>query len=157
VTEVRWLDDREQRAWRSFLRMHAELEARLGRELPAGLTLAEFGVLVALSDAPTGRLRAYELGAALQWEKSRVSHQVRRMEQRGLVAREECPSDGRGAFVVLSPAGRRALEEAAPAHVASVRRLFFDVLSAEQVDVLAQISATVLRRLADDGGPSAPS
>jgi len=156
MTGVPWLDDREQCAWRSFLRMHAELEARLGRELPAGLTLAEFGVLVALSDVPAGRLRAYELGAALQWEKSRVSHQVRRMEQRGLVAREECPSDGRGAFAVLTPAGGRALEEAAPAHVETVRRLFFDVLSAEQVYSLAEISAAVLRRLGDDGTANAP-
>jgi DNA-binding MarR family transcriptional regulator len=152
MTAVRWLDDREQEAWRAFLRMHAQLAARLNRELPAGLTLAEFEVLVALSDVPAERLRAYELGAALQWEKSRVSHQVRRMEHRGLVAREECPEDGRGAFVVLTAAGRRALEDAAPAHVATVRRLFLDVLSAEQVDALGEVSAAVLRRLDEDPG-----
>src|SRR4051812_13899364 len=80
-----------------------------------------------------GRLRMFELVDNLQWEQSRLSHHVARMQRRGLVAREECTSDKRGAFVVLTDAGRDAIEKAAPGHVDTVRRLVFDGLSAEQV------------------------
>lgn len=152
MTDVRWLDEREARAWRRFQRMHTQLSARLDRHLvqDAGMSSADYAVLVGLSEAPQGRLRAFELGAELQWEKSRLSHQLRRMEQRGLVRREECPSDARGLIVVLTPAGRAAIEEAAPQHVEDVRRYFVDPLTAGQLDEMARIAAAVLARL-DDG------
>jgi DNA-binding MarR family transcriptional regulator len=92
-------------------------------------------------------LRAFELGEGLQWEKSRVSKQVARMAARGLVAKEDCPEDRRGAYVTLTAKGRRAIEEAAPAHVELVRRLVFDHLSPSQVRALSTISQTVLRQL----------
>lgn len=157
VTDVRWLDDREQRAWRGYVEMHAMVSGRIGRSLQAGFGLSEgdFGVLVNLSEALDGRLRAYQLGHALQWEKSRLSHHITRMEGRGLVRREECPTDARGAFVVITDKGRAAIEAAAPQHVEDVRRFFLDQLSPAQIDTLGDVAETVLARLRaepDDGG-----
>jgi DNA-binding MarR family transcriptional regulator len=148
--EPRWLDAREQRAWRGYLAMQAQLQATLHRRLQAdaGLSLADFDVLVALSDRDEP-VRAGELAGLLQWEKSRLSHHLARMERRGLVAREDCPDDARGAFVVLTDAGRRAQEAAAPAHVAAVRELVFDGLAPEQVDALIAVSDEVRARIAD--------
>jgi DNA-binding MarR family transcriptional regulator len=147
--DVRWLDAGEQRAWRAWLDAHAALSARLNRELQsgAGLSLSDYDVLVHLTDVPESRLRAYELGHGLQWEKSRVSRQVSRMAERGLVAREAAPEDGRGAYVVLTAAGREAIEEAAPAHVELVRRLLFEGLTAADVRTLEAIAGSVVRRL----------
>jgi len=131
--------------------MQAQLAAQLNRELQADseLSHSDFAVLVELTDVDDGRVRVMELARALQWEKSRLSHHLRRMQQRGLVAREECPSDARGAFIVLTAAGRAAIEAAAPKHVETVRRLVFDALTPEQVEALAAISDTVLARLAE--------
>jgi len=154
-TSPRWLTAGQHDAWRSYQRMQTRLSARLHRQLQSDsdLSLPDFEVLVALTDCPTGRLRAFELGRALRWEKSRLSHQVSRMERRGLVARQECPSDGRGAFVVLTPAGRAAIEAAAPGHADAVHRLVFDGLDDEQVHALHEICQTVLARLDDDKDP----
>lgn len=153
---TRWLDTREARAWRGYQRMQTQLSARLDRHLvhDAGMSSADYAVLVGLSEAPEGRLRAFELGAELQWEKSRLSHQLRRMEQRGLVRREDCPSDARGLVVVLTAEGRRAIEETAPQHVDDVRRYFIDVLSPDQLEAMATIADAVLTRLdvEDEGG-----
>jgi DNA-binding MarR family transcriptional regulator len=152
MTNPRWLDADEQRAWRRYLRMQAELTATLARQLQAesDLSMADFEVLVNLTDVPEGRVRVTELARALQWEKSRLSHHFARMERRGLVIREDCPSDARGAFVVLTPHGRAAIETAAPGHVAAVRRLMFDGLDADQVATLTAIADTVLDRIDRD-------
>lgn len=149
---MRWLDAGQQRAWRAWLDAHAHLSARLNRELQAasGLSLSDYDVLVHLTDVPDGRLRAFELAEGLQWEKSRVSRQVSRMAERGLVAKEAAPEDGRGAYVTLTRGGRRAIEEAAPAHVELVRRLLFDGLTAAQVRTLESIASSVVRRLEAD-------
>jgi DNA-binding MarR family transcriptional regulator len=149
MTETRWLDESQQQAWRGYLQMQSRLSARLNRQLQtdSDLSLADFDVLVALTDQPEDRLRVSELARALQWEKSRLSHHVGRMERRGLVAREECAADGRGAFVVLTTEGRRTIEAAAPPHVAAVRRLVFDHLTPEQVATLDTIARDVLGRL----------
>ena len=148
-SDVRWLDSEEQRAWRAWLDAHARLSARLNRELQAtsGLSLSDYDVLVHLTDVPEGRLRAFELGEGLQWEKSRVSRQVARMAARGLVDRQASPEDGRGAYVTLTPAGRRAIEDAAPAHVELVRKLLFDGLSPAQVRTLAAVALSVVERV----------
>ena len=150
MTETRWLDAAQQRAWQGYLAMQAQLNARLNRQLQADsdLSLPDFDVLVRLTDASANRVRVFELARTLQWEKSRLSHHLARMQRRGLVAREECPSDARGAFIVLTPEGREAIEEAAPQHVETVQRLFFDGLTEDQVRVLATISDRVLARLA---------
>jgi DNA-binding MarR family transcriptional regulator len=147
---TRWLDDREEIAWRGWLDAHALLSGALGRELQrtSGLSLADYEVLVNLTDVPERTLRMYELGERLQWEKSRLSKQVSRMAARGLVARRECADDRRGAFVDLTPDGAAAIEAAAPAHVELVRELVFDHLTPEQVDALAAVTAIVQDRLA---------
>jgi DNA-binding MarR family transcriptional regulator len=149
TTDVRWLDAGQQRAWRGFLDLHARLAAKLNRDLQrsAGLSLADYDVLVHLTDVPDGRLRAFELGDGLQWDKSRVSKQVARLAARGMVAREDCPEDRRGAYVVLTEAGREAIEAAAPAHVELVHQLVFDTLTPRQIREWAVISAAVLQRL----------
>ena len=144
-----WLGDSQQQAWRSYLQMTARLTARLGQELQADseLSLADFDVLVHLSETPGGRIRVLELASALQWEKSRMSHHLARMDRRGLIARQQCPQDRRGSDVVITEAGRSAIEAAAPQHVAAVRRYVFDALTAEEVDALARVADRVLGRL----------
>jgi DNA-binding MarR family transcriptional regulator len=149
MTSGPWLDDREQRAWRAYLRLNGELLARLNRDLQAdaALSLADYHVLVRLSEADDGRMRPYALADDLQWEQSRLSHHLARMQRRGLVSREECAGDGRGAWVVLTRAGRRAIESAAPKHAATVRSVMFDRLSASDVAALDRICRKVLAAL----------
>jgi DNA-binding MarR family transcriptional regulator len=145
----RWLTEDEQRAWRGLLQMTSQLNARMNRQLQDdyGVSLADYDVLVALSEAPEGRLRVFEIAGALAWEQSRVSHQLARMQRRGLVARQECQADARGAFAVLTDVGRAAIERAAPAHVETVRELVFDGLSRDQLAALTAITSRVLDRL----------
>jgi DNA-binding MarR family transcriptional regulator len=141
-----WLSPAEQDAWRTFIRLHQKLNAALSRDLQthSKLSGADFEILVALTDTPDGRQRFQDLAKAIDWEQSRLSHQIARMGKRGLVAREECPEDGRGAFVVLTPAGREAIEAAAPKHVATVRRLVIDALSPRDLATLGRISGRIL-------------
>ncbi|HEY3604304.1 MAG TPA: MarR family winged helix-turn-helix transcriptional regulator [Sporichthyaceae bacterium] len=150
MTEPRWLDEREQHAWRGLITMWTQLNAELGRRLVANseLSMSDFAVLVALTDeCRGGRVRAFELANDLQWEKSRLSHHLSRMEKRGLLSRDGCTEDGRGQVVVVTPAGRRAIEAAAPAHVESVRELLFDAMTPDQVDALAAIAEASLARV----------
>ena len=148
-TDVTWLTERQEQVWRRWLAVNARLPAALHRELQtdAGLSLPDFDVLVHLSDTPTGRIRVSDLGQALQWEKSRTSHHLTRMERRGLVRRENCPEDARGAFVVMTTAGREAIERAAPGHVRTVRALIFDQLTDDELDALDSITRKVHARL----------
>ncbi|WP_106396398.1 MarR family winged helix-turn-helix transcriptional regulator [Actinocorallia populi] len=154
MSDTRWLNDDEQRSWRAYLRLQGALGAELNRRLQAssGLSLADYDVLVHLTDAPDGRLRPYELQHELHWEQSRLSHHLSRMQKRGLVRREECDEDGRGAYVLLTEAGRRAITEAAPDHVETVRRLFIDALSPEQITALEELATRVLARLEEPAG-----
>ena len=149
--DARWLDEREQGAWRSFLALHMRLHAQLGRELAAvsDLSYSDYGVLVALTDRAEGRMRLHELADDLGWERSRVSHQVSRMVTRGLVGKERCDADRRGAWVVVTAPGREAIAAAAPNHVASVRRLFVDILTPAELDTLTRIARKVLPTLDD--------
>ena len=150
----RWLTEEEQRAWRGLLRMNRQLNARMNRQLQDeyGISLADYDVLVVLSEAPEGRLRVFEVADALAWEQSRVSHQLARMQRRGLITREDCATDARGAFAVLTEAGRAAIERAAPAHVDTVRQLVFDGLSHGQLTALTEVTTHVLDRLAATAG-----
>jgi DNA-binding MarR family transcriptional regulator len=158
-TAARWLTDREQRAWRAYIDMNSRLAARLNRELQDefGLSIADFSVLVQISEHVDARMRVLELARALRWEKSRLSHQLSRMQQRGLVVRSDCSEDRRGAFIMLTDRGREAVERAAPRHVEAVRQYLFDALTGEQVDTLDAIAGVVVARLdaADtaDGDP----
>ena len=149
MTTTPWLTDEQDRAWRAYLRMQARLTAELNRQLQtgSGLSLADYEVLVNLTDTPDGRMRPYALQQALEWEQSRLSHHLSRMQHRGLVRREECAQDGRGAYVVLTDAGRDAIATAAPGHVAAVQRLFFEHLTSDQVSTIENVSTQFLDRL----------
>lgn len=146
MSKVRWLTEREERAWRALQFMQMRLEGELARQLAAdsGLSYPDYLVLVTLTDRPDGRMRLFELGGVLGWEKSRASHHVGRMVDRGLVTKQKCDSDRRGFYVVLTARGRREIGAAAPGHVAAVRRLFVDRLSPEQLDALGDAAESVL-------------
>jgi DNA-binding MarR family transcriptional regulator len=126
--------------------MQARLNAQLARDLSvhSELSYQDYVVLVALTAQPDGRLRLSRLGHELGWEKSRVSHQVKRMAERGLVEKCRSDDDGRGAVVQVSALGRERIEAAAPSHVEAVRRLFVDQLTRAQLDDLAVVSRRVL-------------
>lgn len=144
-----WLSPEQQQAWRALLSMQTRLHARLGRELQAtsDLSYADFMVLVQLTDAPDDRARISELADQLQWERSRLSHHLKRMESRGLIERASCPEDGRGQYVSVTPIGRAAIVQAAPEHVALVRSLVFDDMSDEEMRVMTRIHERILDRL----------
>lgn len=149
--EVRWLDEEEQTAWRSLIALHTRLHAQLARELAAvsDLTYGDYGVLVRLTDRAESRARLFELADDLGWERSRVSHQVSRMVTRGLVRKERCDDDRRGAWVVLTDRGRAAIEAAAPNHVASVRAHFIDRLTPTELTTLTTLAQKILPHLDD--------
>jgi DNA-binding MarR family transcriptional regulator len=149
MTDAPWLDDRQQQVWRNWLAVETLLPAALHRELQAdaGLSLQDFGVLVQLTEAEDGRLRVTDLAKLLTWEKSRASHHLTRMESRGLVERRACPEDGRGSFIGVTEAGRRAIEAAAPGHVREVRSLVFDDLTDDELAALDAVLGRVVARL----------
>ena len=147
--EVRWLDAKQQGAWQHVINLISTLPFALHRDLQndAGLSLQDYDVMARITDMPGKRARISELGRALHWEKSRLSHHLTRMQKRGLVRREECPDDARGALVSLTDDGWAAVEAAAPGHVRLVRELVFDQLSKAEVASLSSILAKVLTRL----------
>jgi DNA-binding MarR family transcriptional regulator len=149
----RWLSAREDRAWRSTLHAHQQLALHLQRELlrESELTVADYEVLAALTEHPDARMPAHELATALAWETSRLSHQTRRMRERGLLDRVTNPADGRGCLVILLPAGREAIEIAAPGHVRQVRRHFIDLLTADELEVMTAVHDRIQRHLAEFG------
>lgn len=149
TSEAPWLSPEQQQVWRRWLAVQAGLPAALHRQLQedSGLSLPDFDVLVQLTDQPDGRMRVSALAAELQWERSRLSHHVKRMEARGLVRREECDDDGRGWFVLVTDQGREAIVAAAPSHVREVRELVFEDLSAEELALLDRLTTKVLTRL----------
>ena len=138
--DVQWLSEREQAVWRMWLESQLRLQSRLARRLAneSGLSMSDYEVLVWLSEEPEGRLRMATLAERLRWDRSRLSHHIRRMETRGLVARSDCPEDGRGSFVGVTPGGRQAIEAAAPGHVRAVRELFLEPLGEDGLEALAR-------------------
>jgi DNA-binding MarR family transcriptional regulator len=154
---ARWLDDGEKAAW---VRLAAVLEllpgvldAQLRRD--AGLTHFEYYTLAMLSEAPERKLRMTSLAAQTNATLPRLSHVIRRLEERGLVERIPCPQDARATDARLTPAGWETVVGAAPGHVANVREHVIDALEAEQVDALAEIAEAVLRKLDPDGAMAA--
>ncbi|WP_040865369.1 MarR family winged helix-turn-helix transcriptional regulator [Nocardia exalbida] len=139
---VRWLSDDEQATWQAYVRLRQRLDGAISAGLAEdGLSLADYELMVALSAAANGCLRAKELAAEVCWEKSRLSKHLARMDARGLVERRPAEEDARGIIVQLTPEGRVALERAAPNHVDLVRRVFIEPMTADE--------ARVLRGLAD--------
>jgi DNA-binding MarR family transcriptional regulator len=151
-TEPLWLDAREDRAWRAFKHAGYQLDVRLSRHLlqDSRLTQPDYEVLAVLSERDGDLMPARELCATLTWEKSRLSHQVRGMQKRGLVSREPNPDDARSVMIRLLPAGRLAIEDAAPAHVEHVRRHFVDLFTPAELDTLAELNERILRHLDDE-------
>ena len=151
--EQQGLTGRELRAWRAFFQMQMLLRARIEQQLQAssGLSTADYTVLTALSEAPDGRLRPYQLSRMVGWEKSRLHHQLTRMCTRGLITRQRYGS--RGIYAVLTAEGLAVLEKAAPSHAQEVRRLFIDRLTPEQLDQLGAIATTILDQLQADQPP----
>ncbi|MFF3290584.1 MarR family winged helix-turn-helix transcriptional regulator [Streptomyces sp. NPDC003023] len=131
-TATRWLTDDEQCTWRTHLEVNKLLMHQLEKDLqPFGLTNNDYEILVNLSESPDRRMRMSDLAAATLQSKSRLSHQVTRMESAGLVRRENCESDRRGLYAVLTDEGVVTMQKVAPHHVASVRKHFIDLLSSE--------------------------
>ncbi len=135
---ARWLTPAEQAVWRSFLDVSRLLFDQLGRQLgeDSKMSLPEYEILVQLSESPGRRLRMSEIADRVVSSRSRITHTVGRMEERGLVLREACLEDGRGVECVLTDSGFDVLETAAPGHVDNVRTIMFDPLSPEDVDAL---------------------
>ncbi|WP_314614290.1 MarR family winged helix-turn-helix transcriptional regulator [Streptomyces stackebrandtii] len=156
MTEPQWLNAEEADVWAKYRRLRRDLHKAQEQQLlrDSGLSAADYALLAPLSEAPEGLLRARDLGAEVDWERSRLSHQVSRMEKRGLVTREACADDARGSMVRLTPAGRKAIEEAAPRHAQTVRRLFFDPLDAEEVRLLGQFLDRILAAVEAEAGES---
>jgi len=158
----RWLNTDEQHTWRESIQawqwLLAAVDVQLQRD--SGMPLAYYEILVRLSEAPDRSLRMTQLAEASSSSKSRVSHAVARLEERGWVRRMDCPTDRRGQIAMLTDEGFAALAKAAPGHVEQVRRVLFDALSAEQIKQLDGISAAILAQAASsprdaDGCPAA--
>lgn len=147
--EPRWLDDSEMRAWRAYVIASELLRKQLNRELQErhGLALADYEVLVRLSEQDGGRMRMAHLAGEVASSKSRLSHQIARMETAGLVQRVECGDDARGVFAEITEAGRARLRETAPTHVAGVRAHLVDLLEPSDQVALAEIFERVLDHL----------
>src|SRR5436305_5810077 len=148
--ETRWLDAEEQKAWRAWLYASMLLQDQLDRELTheTGISHAYYEILVQLSEAPGRALRMSQLADRSLSSRSRLSHAVSRLEERGWVRRQVCESDGRGQLAVLTDEGFAALEAAAPTHVEGVRTHLFDQLSPEQVAAMRDIGETLMAHLA---------
>ncbi|BBX85431.1 MarR family winged helix-turn-helix transcriptional regulator [Mycolicibacterium aubagnense] len=147
--EPNWLNAQEARAWRTFVDAHYRLEFHLARRLQeSGLSGADYEVLALLSEHDGDRMPSHQLRNALGWEKSRLSHQVRRMQTDGLISREPNPGDARSTMICLLPAGRAAIENAAPGHVQDVRCNFVDLFTPAELDTLTALNQRILHHLA---------
>lgn len=149
VREPRWLDSEERRVWLGWVFTSRLLWEEIERDLQrdSGYSFGQYEILVMLSEAPGRSRRMSELADATQSSRSRLSHAVARLEELGWVRRETCSTDRRGQLAVLTDDGFAALEAAAPMHVESVRRHFFDQLSAERLAALRDVQMTLLEHL----------
>lgn len=147
--EPRWLTSEEQYVWRSYIEAATLLEDHLDRQLQrdAGMPHVYYGLLVKLAESPRRRLRMTELAKHAKITRSRLSHAVARLEKSGWVRRENCPSDKRGQFAVLTEEGMEVLKQSAPGHVAAVRQAVFDRLTPEQQKSLGEIMRIVAEGL----------
>jgi DNA-binding MarR family transcriptional regulator len=143
------LTDRQQTAWETYQRMRVRLAGRLNRDLAreTGLSEADYEILAHLTDSTEESVRALALRCGLEWEKSRLSHQLRRMEQRGLVTRDVCLEDGRSTVIRVTPEGRRLAAEGRRVHDALIRQYVCDALTPAQLDALGEIGDAVIAGL----------
>jgi DNA-binding MarR family transcriptional regulator len=146
TTETRWLTAEEQQAWRSFLTASSMLFSTIEAQLQqcAGIPHGYYEILVRLSEAPGRAMRMSQLAEVSTSSKSRLSHAVARLEERGWIRRTECPTDRRGQVAELTDLGFESLASAAPGHVEQVRRSLIDALTPEQITQLRVISEAVM-------------
>lgn len=149
ASEPRWLSEPEQDAWYAWRRVFPLINAEIARDLSqdSALSEADYDVLSALGSTDGHRMRISALAVLMRWSRSRLSHQLTRMEQRGIVRREDVATDGRGAEVVLTGAGVATITTAAPLHVESVRRHLIDVLTPDQLRTLAEVGEVLRERM----------
>jgi DNA-binding MarR family transcriptional regulator len=154
VTETRWLNADEQRAWRNYIEATTMLLDVLDRQLQndSGMPHGYFEILVRLSETPDRTMRMSELAEATRSSRSRLSHAIARLEERGWVERRDCQTDRRGQLATLTESGLAALSSAAPGHVATVRAHVIDRLTPEQVRQLGDITQAVIDGMTDDEG-----
>ena len=154
----RRLTDEQLRIWRDYIETAEKLRSEIARRLQqeSGLSIGDYAVMLALSEAEDRRMRSSELATAVGWERSRLSHHLGRMEKRGLIRREECAVDTRGAEIVLVPAGFEAFRRAAGPHLAAVDELFIVALSEEEL-AAAGILTRALRAHLERERPTPPS
>ena len=147
--EARWLSEEEQRVWRSYIAATTLLEDHLDRQLQrdAGMPHVYYGLLVQLAESPRRRLRMTELAMRAKITRSRLSHAIARLEKSGWVRREDCDSDKRGQFAVLTDQGHEVLRRTAPGHVTAVRQALFDRLTPQQQKALGEIMQIVAEGL----------
>lgn len=147
--EPSWLDDDQQRLWRAFLRVHSRLISHLGRELQTSsdLSLADYDVLVRATESSDAMIRPAELAEMLQWEQSRLSHQLTRMQSRGLIRKCVHPNDGRGTVIEATERGVAAIRSAAPGHSAAVLGLFLDPIQQDEGEVMTAVLERILSLL----------
>jgi DNA-binding MarR family transcriptional regulator len=147
MAEPRWLDEKEQRAWRAFIAAQRVVNSRIEQQMQrdAGIPHTYFEILVRLADSQYGRLRMSELAVATLGSRSRLSHAVSRLEQCGWVRREGIETDRRGQVAIITEQGRQKLTDTAPGHVETVRQAVFDALSPEQIAQLHDICGTLVR------------
>lgn len=148
---TKWLSEDEQRAWRAWIAASNTLNHQLSADLQAqhDVTLADYEILVQLSENPDRRMRMSDLADATLASRSRLSHQVDRLVKRGLVERQDCEIDKRGSFAALTDRGWKAIVAAAPDHVASVRTYLVDVLSPQQFEALGAACQKISERIAN--------
>ncbi|BDC70331.1 MarR family transcriptional regulator [Rhodococcus hoagii] len=146
-----WLGAEEMRAWRGFIDGSQQLMAVLNRELQSAhdMSLAEYRILVMLSESTDGALRMSDLADGVLSSRSRLTHQIRRMETEGMVERSQCVEDGRGVLAVITDEGRRRLSEAAPTHLAGVRHYLINLLDKQEMRVLANVFDKVDNAIGD--------
>jgi DNA-binding MarR family transcriptional regulator len=138
----------ELATWRSLLDITGELRRVLGAELlETGLSPADYQVLLALTEADGKRMRSSELARTIDWERSRLSHHLARMERRGLIRRTDCPTDSRGAEVSVTAEGARVFRRATAPHMRSIKRHFADALTSDQFAALADILGSLQNHL----------
>jgi DNA-binding MarR family transcriptional regulator len=151
VSEVKWLNQREQQAWITFVTASASLNRVLDQQLrtDAGLSHVQYGILARLADTPDGSMRMLALAEALGVTKSGLTYQIAQLVKEGLVRREACATDDRGVIATITPHGKELMRRGAPGHINLVRELLIDALTPQQLDVLAEVFAEVQRRIVE--------
>lgn len=149
------LSREEYDSWRVFIETTEELRGALAGRFQAdsGISAGDYQVLLALSEAEGRRMRSSELAEGIGWERSRLSHHLGRMEQRGLIRRETAPTDSRGSEAVLTEDGRDALRRASVPHFHAIRELFLDALTPAQLAAARDLAETLRDHLAAKGKP----